>query len=408
MTHFIQNSRSYLLALMASTVLAACSNADAQKPSLPAAGAPAVKAMTAVINDAADIAPIVDVKDMTSSVQMDVWIDDIDQPWGITFTAPDTALITQKSGTLVQYKNGEMTEIANVPEVNDGGQGGLLDVTLDPNWPEEEWVYLSFSHPKTPGSNEAMTKVIRAKIANSALTNIETLFEANAEDYIGTGFHYGSRITFDEAGHLYFSIGDRGIMQGSQDLSKPQGKIHRINRDGSIPTDNPFVDTPGAYPSVYTYGNRNPQGLIMHPQTGVLWSTEHGPKGGDELNVIRAGVNYGWPEISYGINYNGTVLTEFTKKPAMAQPISQWTPSIAVCGLDVYQGSLFPEWNGKLLAGALAYEEVRLVTVKDDKYVTEATILQQEGRVRDVTTGPDGAIYVATQDQILRLTPAAK
>lgn len=406
MINFMKNSRSLLLAAMASTALAACSNADAQKPAAPAVSAPSMTATP--INDAADVAPIVDVKDMTSSVQMDVWIDDIDEPWGITFTAADTALITQKSGKLVQYKNNQLTEIANVPDVNDGRQGGLLDVTLDPNWPAEDWVYLSFSDPKSKGSDAAMTKVIRAKIANAALTNIETLFEAKAEDYIQTGFHYGSRITFDAAGHLYFSIGDRGVMNDSQDLSKPNGKVHRINRDGSIPADNPFVDTPGAYASIYSYGNRNPQGLIIHPHTDVLWSTEHGPKGGDELNVIRSGVNYGWPEISYGINYNGTVLTEFTKKPGMAQPVSQWTPSIAVCGLDVYQGSLFPEWNGKLLAGALAYEEVRLVSVEGDQYVSEATILQQEGRVRDVTVGPDGAIYVATQDQILRLTPAEK
>ena len=409
MTNFITRPRSLFLAVLASSAMTACSQADAKKPDVTKAVTAASSAMSKVssaINETVEIAPIVDVADMTSSVNMDVWIDDIDQPWGITFTAPATALITQKSGKLVQYKEGKMSEIANVPEVNDDRQGGLLDVALDPNWPEEDWVYLSFSHPKTPGSKEAMTKVIRAKITNSALTNIETLFEAKAEDYVATGFHYGSRITFDAEGHLFFSIGDRGIMQGSQELQKPQGKIHRINRDGSIPSDNPFVGTEGAYASIYSYGNRNPQGLIIHPQTGVLWSTEHGPKGGDELNVIRPGVNYGWPEISYGINYNGTVLTEFTKKPGMAQPISQWTPSIAVCGLDVYQGSLFPEWNGKLLVGALAYEEVRLVTVKGDKYVTEATILQQEGRVRDVTTGPDGAIYVATQDQILRLTPA--
>ncbi len=395
---------------MASTALVACSNADAQKPAAtpPTAAipAPVSAAISGAINETVDVAPIVDVADMTSSVNMEVWIDDIDQPWGITFTAPGTALITQKSGKLVLYKDGNLTEIANVPEVNDGRQGGLMDVTLDPNWPADDWIYLSLSHPKTPGADAAMTKIIRAKLSGAALTNIETVFKAKDEDYVKTGFHYGSRITFDAAGHLYFSIGDRGVMKDAQDLTKPHGKVHRVNRDGSIPADNPFVGQAGVYESIYSYGNRNPQGLIIHPQTDMLWSTEHGPKGGDELNVIRAGVNYGWPEISYGINYNGTVLTEFTKKPDMAQPISQWTPSIAVCGLDVYQGSLFPEWNGKLLAGALAYEEVRLVTVDGDRYVTEATILQQEGRVRDVTTGPDGAIYVATQDQILRLTPA--
>ena len=399
MTQYI--SRPLFLAALASSLLASCVDAGSSET-------PTLQSVATTVNETVAVAAVSDVPDMTSRVKIETWIDDLDQPWGFTFTAPQTALITQKSGELFLYKDGKLNAISNVPEVNDGRQGGLLDVTLDPNWPAEDWIYLSLSHPKTPGSDAAMTQVIRAKINGSELTNIEVLFQAKDEDYIQTGFHYGSRITFDAAGYLYFSIGDRGIMNDAQDLTKPNGKVHRINRDGSIPADNPFVDTPGAYPSIYSYGNRNPQGLIVHPQSGVLWSTEHGPRGGDELNVIRSGVNYGWPEISYGINYDGSVLTEFTQKPDMAQPISQWTPSIAVCGLDVYEGSLFPEWKGKLLAGALAYEELRLVTVKGGEYVSEGIILQQEGRVRDVTNGPDGAIYVANESQILRLTPADK
>ena len=405
MTHFISRSRPFIFIALASTTLAAC--IDSGTPQA-LAQPPVTTSIIAAVNETVAVTPVVEAADMTSSVKIETWIDDLDEPWGITFTAPQTALITQKSGALFLYKDGVLTAISNVPEVYDERQGGLMDVTLDPNWPEQDWIYLSLSHPKMPGSEEAMTQIIRAKLSGTELTNIEVLFQAKDEDYVKTGFHYGSRITFDKAGLLYFSIGDRGIMKDAQDITKPNGKVHRINRDGSIPEDNPFVDTPDAYPSIYSYGNRNPQGLIVHPQSGVLWSTEHGPKGGDELNIIRSGVNYGWPEISYGINYNGTVLTEFTQKPGMAQPISQWTPSIAVCGLDVYQGSLFSEWDGKLLAGALAYEEVRLVTVKGGDYVSEAIILQQEGRVRDVTTGPDGAIYVANESQILRLTPADK
>jgi glucose/arabinose dehydrogenase len=389
--------QSFFFAALACTALTACGNATAQKAPVKTAA-----------NETVDVAAVADVKDMTGSVKIETWIDDMDQPWGLVFTAEDTALITQKSGELFLYKNGALTSISNVPEVNVARQGGLLDVALDPNWPNENWIYLSLSDPKTSGSSEAMTKIIRAKLEGTKLTNIETLFQAKAGDYVDTGFHYGSRITFDAAGHLYFSIGDRGIMADAQDISKPNGKIHRINRDGSIPADNPFVDTADAYATIYSYGNRNPQGLIVHPDTDVLWSTEHGPKGGDELNVIRSGINYGWPEISYGINYNGSILTEFTQKPGMAQPISQWTPSIAVSGLEVYQGDLFPAWNGRLMVGALAFEELRLVTVDGDKYVSEFMILQQEGRVRDVTTGPDGAIYVATSDQILRLSPADK
>ena len=349
--------------------------------------------------------PVSDVPSLTDTVNVQTWLDNLESPWGIVFTGPNQALITEKSGTLVYYNNGTRVDIANLPAVNDGGQGGLMDVALDPNWPSEDWIYLSFSHPKTPGSKPAMTKVIRAKIRQNALEDIQTVFQARAEDYVNTRFHFGSRITFDAAGRLYFSIGDRGIKEQAQDITKPNGKIHRVNRDGSIPADNPFVETDGAYASIFSYGNRNPQGLVVHPDTDVLWETEHGPKGGDELNVIQSGKNYGWPEISYGRNYNGTVLTPYTAKPGMEQPISQWTPSIAVCGLDVYTGDLFPSWKGRLLAGALAYQQVRLIDIDGRSYKNQAIILKDKGRVRDITTGPDGAIYVAVEDKILRLSP---
>lgn len=386
--------------------LASCQAADAQKVDSPAPSViPRPAASTVSFDDDTTLPPVGEVPSLESQVNVEVWLEDLNEPWGMTFLDADTILVTEKSGALLSIKNGVRTEIANVPEVNDGGQGGLLDVTLDPNWPTEDWVYLSYSYPKTPGAKESMTKVIRAKIKDNALVDEQTLFEARAEDYVNTRFHFGSRIAFDAAGHLYFSIGDRGKMGDAQKLDKPNGKIHRINRDGSIPADNPFVDTDGAYASIFSYGNRNPQGVIVHPDSDVVWATEHGPKGGDELNAIQPGVNYGWPEISYGINYNGTVLTEFTKKPGMAQPIQQWTPSIAVCGLDVYTGDLFPQWKGRLLAGALAYETVRLIDVDGMDVKSEYSILNGEGRVRDVTTGPDGAIYVAVTDSILRLTP---
>jgi len=278
-----------------------------------------------------------------------------------------------------------------------------LDVALDPDYANNRWVYLTLSDPGPSGT--AMTKLVRGKITDFKWIDEQVLFEAKPEHYVKSRAHFGSRITFDKAGHLYFSIGDRGKKEMAQDVRRPNGKIHRINRDGSIPADNPFLNTEGAYPSIFSYGNRNPQGLIVHPETDVLWETEHGPRGGDELNVIRSGVNYGWPEISYGINYNGTVLTEFKTKPGMAQPESQWTPSIAVCGLDVYTGDLFPEWKGSLLVGSLAYETLRLVSVEGDQYKSEVTLLEAEGRIRDVTTGPDGAIYVALPDSIVRLSP---
>ena len=281
----------------------------------------------------------------------------------------------------------------------------MLDVATDPDYAENGWVYLSFSHADADDRKKLMTKIVRGKIENGQWSDEQTLFQAKPADYLNTAHHFGSRITFDDKGHLYFGIGDRAKMEMAQDLTVPNGKIHRIMRDGNIPNDNPFVDVKGAYPSIFSYGNRNPQGTIVHPDTGVVWETEHGPRGGDELNAIKSGVNYGWPKISYGINYNGTELTPHTALPNMAQPVSQWTPSIAVCGLDVYTGDLFPKWKGRLMAGALAYQTVRLIEVDGENYVSEATLIKDEGRVRDVTTGPDGAIYVALPSKIVRISP---
>ena len=308
------------------------------------------------------IKAIEDVPSVEDQVKVENWATDLNEPWGVHFIADDTALITEKRGKL--------------------------------------WQVSSDSDSKA-----LQTKIVRGQIKDGTLAGEQTLFQAKPEDYIKTGFHFGSRITFDDKGHLYFGIGDRGIQDEAQDLTRPNGKIHRIMRDGSIPKDNPFVDVKGAYPSIYSYGNRNPQGTIVHPETGILWETEHGPRGGDELNVIKSGVNYGWPKISYGINYNGTELTPHTALPGMAQPAAQWTPSIAVCGLDVYTGDLFPEWKGRLLAGGLAFETVRLIEVDGETYVGEAKLLQDKGRVRDVTTGPDGAIYVALPSRIVRISP---
>lgn len=350
--------------------------------------------------------PVKDVPTAASALQFSDWVTGLNEPWAITFTGPNDALITEKDGQLRLVKDGALldTPIADIPEVLTNGQAGLLDVALDPEYSENGWVYLTYSDPVTPGAKEAMTKLIRGRIVGNTLTQQQTLFAAKPEHYVKSRVHYGSRITFDADGYLYFSIGDRGQKEMAQDVTKPNGKIHRINRDGSIPADNPFVDTPQAYPSIYSYGNRNPQGLIMHPETGVLWETEHGPKGGDELNTINKGVNYGWPKISYGRNYSGTELTPYTALPGMAQPASHWTPSIAVCGLDVYTGDMFPDWRGRLLVGSLRNETVRLVTVSGRDYVSEEILIQDKGRVRDVTTGPDGAIYVALPNKILRVS----
>lgn len=349
--------------------------------------------------------PIHDVPSIEDQVKMTDYVTGLDEPWGFVFTGAQDLLITEKKGDLRQVIDGVLQDepIKGTPKVNASRQGGLLDVALDPDYTENKWVYLSFSDPLPDDKDKVMTKIVRGKIVDGIWTDQQVLFAAQPEDYIATGFHYGSRMTFDNMGHLFFSIGDRGKKEEAQDINRPNGKIFRIKRDGSIPADNPFLDC--KYPQIYAYGNRNPQGLVVHPDTGVLWETEHGPKGGDELNAIEKGANYGWPKISYGRNYNGTVLTPHTALPGMAQPVSQWTPSIAVCGLDVYTGDLFPEWRGRLMAGGLAYETVRLIDVEGKTYENEAILMNDKGRVRDVTTGPDGAIYVALPSHIIRLSP---
>jgi len=347
-------------------------------------------------------------------VKIDVIADGLDVPWSIDFIGSDRALITEKTGRLRLLENGVLRQdsIVGIPRARAWGQGGLLDVAVDPEYDREPWIYLSYSHgidvPTENGEAEvqAMTSIVRGKIVDNTWANQEVLFEAPQETYKKARVHFGSRIVFDPEGYLYFSIGDRGTMEDAQDIQKPNGKIHRIHRDGRIPKSNPFYNTAGAIKSIYSYGHRNPQGLAVHPETGQIWETEHGPLGGDELNLINSGVNYGWPVISHGINYNGAIITELTRKEGMEQPIFFWKPSIAACGLDFYDGDVFPKWRNRLLVGALRMEEVQLLDVEKDRVMYSQTILKNAGRVRDVTTGPDGAIYVVLNNpgKVLRLS----
>ncbi|HSO87484.1 MAG TPA: PQQ-dependent sugar dehydrogenase, partial [Draconibacterium sp.] len=330
-------------------------------------------------------------------LNVEVFAEGLEIPWAIDFLDATTALITEKPGRLRVVTKGKLQSepVKNIPKVLNEGQGGLMDIAVDPNYKENGWIYLAFSHvlDKKAGEDRpgAMTKIVRGKIENNTWTNEEVLFEAPHEMYRTTRHHYGCRIVFDPLGHLYFSIGERGLGFEAQDIKLPNGKVHRINKDGSIPVDNPFVNEAKAIKSIYSFGNRNIQGIAVHPETGEVWATEHGPMGGDELNLIKAGKNYGWPEISYGINYDGKIITEFTHKPGMEQPNLYWRPSIAVCGLDFYTGDLFTKWKNKLLVGALKYEEVRLLDIENDRVMHDEVILKGQGRVRDVQTGPDGA-----------------
>jgi glucose/arabinose dehydrogenase len=342
------------------------------------------------------------------NILIKTWIDDLDFPWALDFIDKKTALITERPGHLRIVKNGILQEepVKGTPRVLHEGQGGLMDVAVDPEYKNNGWIYLSYSHEQEENDDLTMTRIVRGKISNNTWVEQQILFQAMPEHYSDTRHHYGSRIVFDKKGYLYFSIGDRGARHQAQDITRPNGKIHRIHKNGKIPDDNPFVKEKNAVTSIFCYGNRNPQGLAVHPQTDQVWETEHGPMGGDEVNLILSGKNYGWPEVTYGLNYDGTVISKYTEKPGMEQPVLQWTPSIAVCGLDFYTGNLFPKWKNDLIVGALRYEQVRILEIENNRVVDEQIILSDYGRVRDVTCGPDGAIYVILNepDKILRLT----
>ncbi|VGO21709.1 PQQ-dependent sugar dehydrogenase [Pontiella sulfatireligans] len=349
------------------------------------------------------------------TIDVEIWAEGLEIPWDIAFLDADTALITERPGRLRVVDKGKLytKPVEGTPKVVAEGQGGLLAVAFDPDYTQEgnQWVYLAYSHglEMLPNGKRApaMTKVVRGRINGNTWADEQVLFEAKHDDYRTTRHHYGTRIVFDADKNLYFSIGDRGTGIHAQDLSKPNGKIHRIQRDGVIPKGNPFRRKSGALPSIYTYGNRNPQGISVHPVTGKIWASEHGPLGGDEINLIAPGKNYGWPIITYGKNYNGSIITEFVRKDGMEQPVWYWNPSTAVCGIDFYHGDLFPKWNNKLLVGALKYEDVRVLDIEGSRVMHEEVILKNAGRVRDVACGPDGAVYVVLNDPgtILRLTP---
>ncbi|MCC5805118.1 MAG: PQQ-dependent sugar dehydrogenase [Opitutales bacterium] len=342
----------------------------------------------------------------------EVFAEGLEIPWGIAFPDADTALITERPGPLRVVRGGGLLPdpVEGTPEVLHQGQGGMMEVAVDPDYADNGWIYLGYTHAiDGEGRPLAMTRIMRGRIEEHRWVDEELVYEAPRETYLPTRHHYGVRIVFDHDGYLYFAIGDRGIMEHAQDLGRPNGKIHRVHRDGRIPEDNPFVAMEGALPTIYSYGHRNPQGLAVHPETGRLWSAEHGPRGGDALHLISAGRNYGWPVISYGINYDGSVITHRTSHPGMEQPIYYWTPSIAVCGLDFYRGDLFPRWRNRLLASALRFEEVQLLNVYEERVMHAEVILKGYGRVRTAVTGPDGAVYVVQNSpgRVLRLTPKA-
>lgn len=341
----------------------------------------------------------------------------LQNPWGIAFLPGGDILVTEKAGRLRIVREGRLLPdaVPGVPEVLAQGQGGLMDVQPHPDFATNRLVYITYSKPYTDLEG-ARTVLIRGTFQNDALTNIDELFSAQA---VGRG-HYGSRIAFDGNGYVFITAGDRQApsrgdlyAHPSQDLSNHHGVVVRLHEDGRIPADNPFVGTTGALGEIWSYGHRNPQGLAFHPVTGDLWANEHGPQGGDELNVILPGRNYGWPVIGYGVNYgSGTTIHEGTRKEGMESPKHFWVPSIATSGLMIYTGDQFPEWRGNMFVSGLGGEQLARLTIDGQTVLNEETLFQRMGRVRDVRQGPDGYIYLAIDDRrggatgIVRLEPA--
>lgn len=334
----------------------------------------------------------------------------LEYPWGLAFLPDGRMLVTERPGRLrLVDAEGRLhpQPVSGVPAVAAFGQGGLLDVALHPDFARNGWIYLSYA---AQGEGGYGTEVVRARLEGQSLRDLKVVFSMRPKTT--TGHHFGSRLVFDRQGYLYITLGDRGDMGRAQRLDDHAGSVIRLHDDGRVPADNPFVALPNALPEKFTLGNRNIQGAALHPATGALWAHEHGPQGGDEINVIRAGVNYGWPVATYGRNYgSGTPIGEGTHMAGTAQPLLQWTPSIAPSGMAFYRGDKFPAWRGNLFVGALRGQMLVRLELDGERIVREERLLENKvGRIRDVRNGPDGYLYLLIDDargRIVRLEPAS-
>lgn len=326
---------------------------------------------------------------------LEVVIEDIEIPWGLDFFEDGSFLATSKEGQIYYHKNGITTKVADVPNVYNRGQGGLLDVKIHPDYPQKPWIY--FTHASTQGAEEGgHTALVKANFIDGELSNMETLYKASPNTT--KGVHFGGRLEFDNDGYLYMSIGERGEREvNPQDIRRDGGKIYRFYDDGSIPEDNPFYADENAIKAIYSYGHRNPQGMEIHPESGKIWVHEHGPRGGDEINIIKKGANYGWPVISYGINYNGTELTDQTSQPGMEQPFYYWVPSIAPSGMTFVTSNKYPKLKGNILAGSLKFQYLEHLVINENGVQKREKLLNKVGRVRSVKQGTDGFIYVGIE-----------
>jgi aldose sugar dehydrogenase len=345
-------------------------------------------------------------------------VEGLRHPWGLAFLPDGRMLVTERGGALRIVDGGKLVAkpVEGIPKSTEHGQGGLLDVQLHPKYAENGWVYWTFN-----GAEDKLygTELARGKLGGTRdaprMTDVQVLFKLQPKT--STGLHFGSRIVFDKEGYLYVTFGDRGDSPGkgtsqrAQQLGDHAGKSIRLFDDGRVPPDNPFVKTPGAKPEIFTYGNRNMQGAALNPATNKVWTHEHGPQGGDEINILSPGVNYGWPVITYGVNYGiGTKIGEGTAKDGMAQPLLYWVPSIAPSGMAFYTGDAFPKWKGNLFVGALAGQLLVRITLDGDKVKAQERLFDGKlGRIRDVRQGPDGNLYVLTDSssgELIRIEPA--
>jgi aldose sugar dehydrogenase len=343
--------------------------------------------------------------DKKVALRLDTLSTDLEQPWGLAFLPNGDILINEKSGQIKIFRDGRILEetVQGLPEIIVLGQGGLLDIRLHPDYEKNGWIYFSYSDPGQGRSGN--TAVMRARLKGTQLVDQQKLFRAQPDSERGQ--HWGSRIKFDRDGYMFISLGDRGQMQSAQELNSHSGSLIRLYDDGRVPQDNPFVGQANAKPEIFSYGHRNIQGMDIHPTTGAVWTHEHGPRGGDEINIAEKGKNYGWPAITYGINYNGTIITEDTAREGMEQPLIQWTPSIAPCGMTFITGDKYPGWEGDLLVGSLVFRYLHYCQIENNQVVHEERLFEDVGRVRTVEMGRDGYIYFATEapGQLFRIVP---
>jgi glucose/arabinose dehydrogenase len=337
-------------------------------------------------------------------------VDALVQPWSVAFLPGGDMLVTERPGRLRIIRQGKLLpqSVDGVPKVFHSSQGGLLEVAPHPNFASNRLLYLSYSKPNADGK-QSTTAVVRGRFENDRLTGVEQIFESISQ---GRG-HFGGKLAFDKNGYLFLTLGDRQVppegnleAHPAQDLSNHHGKVVRLHDDGRVPADNPFVSRPGARPEIWSYGHRNVQGLAIHPQTGDVWTNEHGPQGGDELNRIQPGRNYGWPVIGFGVNYQtGLAIHSGTHRQGMEQPVHIWVPSIGISALMVYTGDRFPQWQGNLFVGGMVGQQLARLTLQGQRVVNQETLVPQMGRIRDVRQGPDGYIYLVTDDRDGKPTP---